>query len=111
MATNVGFTMGAVGTRFPNGNWEVFCNRCDVSIGVMDSDTLTKAVFNTASRGGVLCPDCRAHTCDFCGLQDNWSNNVPFVVVPTLEQPARACLSCREYMSKAEISWEFEAPF
>lgn len=51
-----------------HGIWEVFCNRCLSSIGEMTGPMIQRAVMSTLGRGGVLCSDCRAFTCDICGL-------------------------------------------
>lgn len=48
--------------------WHVTCLNCCAWIGTMTSEQLCYAITRTRHRGGVLCPDCRAATCDRCGL-------------------------------------------
>lgn len=62
------FIAAALAFRLPSSNWEVYCNECLAEIGVMNSDTLFRAIMLTAGRGGVKCPTCRDKTCDYCGL-------------------------------------------
>ncbi len=48
--------------------WEVFCVDCNLSIGTMSGLSVTKAIMHNLQRGGVKCPDCRASSCQGCGL-------------------------------------------
>ena len=52
-----------------SGNWLVLCLRCGDEIGTMNSEQLREAVFRTAHRGGVICPECRAKSCKYCGVE------------------------------------------
>lgn len=102
--------------------YEVFCNRCDVSIGVMCFRTIREAIFNTLGRGGVLCPSCRANTCDVCG-ELVAAERTEMVEGP--KGPARMCEGCaaefvdlrREVVKaivadpKSGFNWEDEVPF
>lgn len=49
------------------GNWQVWCLRCKEEVGTMSSKTLNDAIWRTRSRGGILCPPCRAASCAKCG--------------------------------------------
>lgn len=53
--------------RLEWGAWRVFCLRCNNEIGTMVSDVLMRAVVALSSRGGMLCPTCRAQSCTLCG--------------------------------------------
>ncbi len=46
---------------------EVFCPSCLLSFGTIHLEDVTRAIFATLGRGGLLCPDCRSVTCDSCG--------------------------------------------
>lgn len=62
------FSLGVRATYEEVSNsFEVFCNRCNQSIGTMLLDTVRHAMFNTFGRAGILCPGCRKQTCDGCG--------------------------------------------
>ncbi len=64
----LGVTAGAVCERVEEtGHWDVFCLRCQTSIGTFDSETLRVAVHSTMFRGGILCPECRSESCMQCG--------------------------------------------
>lgn len=63
------FEVGIIAEHRVGPNYEVFCNRCGVSIGVLAYRTIRDAVWATLGRGGVLCKDCRKTTCDVCGLE------------------------------------------
>jgi len=39
---------------------------CKAEIGTMDGDTIRKAIIHNIGKGGVKCPNCRAHTCKSC---------------------------------------------
>lgn len=67
------------------GNWLVMCLRCGEEIGTMTVETLQKAVFRNAGRGGVLCPTCRSGSCLDCGQ--------PVEEISTLPKP-RVCVIC-----------------
>lgn len=60
------FDLGVIAEHRFQTNYEVFCNRCEVSIGVMSFQVIKEATFATYQRGGILCPDCRKATCDVC---------------------------------------------
>lgn len=75
-------------------NYEVFCNHCGHTLGVMHYCIIRDAILATLGRGGVLCPDCRKATCDICGKR---ALQPKMVEGPMGE--VRLCDSC-------EASWE-----
>jgi hypothetical protein len=50
------------------GRWHVDCIQCYDFIGIMTGHQVAQAIRLTLGRGGVLCPECRKRTCDFCGV-------------------------------------------
>lgn len=83
------FDVGVIAEERFGGYYEVFCNRCESSIGVMGFSTVRQAVFNTLARGGVLCPPCRAVTCDSCGNETKEAQ-----MVETYRGRLRLCSCC-----------------
>ena len=105
------FSMGAVVDRTHTGKFEVFCNRCGVSIGIMTGKTLLEACFNTIGRGGVLCPKCRENTCHFCGVGQQ--ADFRHCVVRTKDKgDLRICFNCLGDMPEEVEDFEvIEVPF
>lgn len=63
------FSAGVIAVEIGRGGvWDVFCNRCIDWIGEFTGDMVQRAIMSTLGRGGVLCPNCRAFTCDTCGM-------------------------------------------
>jgi len=73
--------------------WEVRCVRCDSKLGTFDEATLVEAMSATRLRGGVLCPTCRASSCEDCGQNASWKKHVPGA--------KRRCYSCNHWYEKA----------
>ena len=69
-------TFFAIADRTPMGDFSVICHRCWTCFGTMDAVTLRAAIFSTSTRGGVLCPDCRAKACHYCGADTRNSNGL-----------------------------------
>ena len=70
MYYNLKFNAGCLATRIgEQDKFEVICPPCGTTIGVMTGKEVSLAIMLTLGRGGVLCPACRATTCDFCGEQ------------------------------------------
>lgn len=89
------FDVGVVAEHRYENRYEVFCNRCAGSLGVMAYVSIMDAVFSTMHRGGVLCPSCRESTCDVCGAE------VPADIRSCEEGPKGkvwACPGCAEYI-------------
>ncbi len=97
------------------GNWSVQCLRCDDSIGTMTSDTLRDAVFRTAHRGGVICPNCRASACVDCGDPLTGPRELPdpkLCVLCELERAIKGkTLACTCDSSKLEGATLEDAPY
>ncbi len=82
--------------------YRLFCNQCRVDLGTVNGEAMTKALILTVSRGGVMCPGCRARYCEKCGNPNSCSPLVDgvcyFCLWETeaeedwLEQERKACL-------------------
>lgn len=109
------YSVGVVAEQRYKSRYEVYCNRCKGSIGIMDFRTIREAIFNTLGRGGVLCPDCRCVTCDGCGLEPEPSI---LAVVWSSKGQLRFCQACNESITReitgsslGNINWEEEIKF
>lgn len=60
------FEMGCLATFTSGAGYLVQCNLCLKDIGTMTADGIKRAIFRCLGRGGILCPECRQHTCDVC---------------------------------------------
>lgn len=83
---------GAMAWGAGGQNYEVSCLQCCAYIGTMSGAQVSKAIMLTAGRGGVLCPDCREKTCDFCGL--TLENSSQVVVTYFADKQIRHCKIC-----------------
>lgn len=71
--TEQGFRAGAyIEAIGDTGTYMVLCTRCRKHIGTMRPAQILEAIWATKDRGGVLCPECREQTCDFCGVRSAW---------------------------------------
>lgn len=61
-------TFLAYAVQSRSGIWDVTCNRCFGAVGSMRLKTLLSAIFESRTKGGVMCPDCRAASCPECGF-------------------------------------------
>lgn len=95
------FSVGVVVLQCEGPRLEVFCNRCDMSIGIMDHVTVVRALFNTLGRGGVLCPSCRRVTCDVCGRQPADKRSL-FVDERLVKSEIKMCAPCASSYAELE---------
>lgn len=56
----------AIAVRLTEMTWQVYCHDCRADLGTMSSEGLQRALVATAKRGGVMCPECRRHSCKNC---------------------------------------------
>lgn len=96
MATT--FDCGVQAEEKLDGNFEVFCNWCRVSIGTMHFSAIREAIFNTLGRGGVRCPNCRFVTCDLCGIWRGGEDTHQLMAFSTSNGEIRACVDCQKFL-------------
>jgi len=103
------FECGVIAEHRYIAKYEVFCNRCNTSIGVMDFSTIRQAIFNTIARGGILCPPCRGNTCDMCGAVARY---YAFQDIIGPKGRVRVCPGCDAHMQEltVEIEQEISGP-
>lgn len=98
------FEAGVITGQVAGGsNWEVFCNRCQESIGTMAATQVRDAIFSTLGRGGVLCPVCRASTCDMCGQPKEVER---VTKGPGGREKMSICEGCMKYLGELEMIGE-----
>ncbi len=108
--------MNTIENQQKNGLWSVvqdadrelyrcICPQCRQVIGVFAASTLLSGLALTANKGGLLCPECRLRTCDFCTR--TWESKLELC---TLEEPfmldgnwrERFCLVCSNDLMGAD---------
>lgn len=99
------FDLGVIAEHRYLTRYEVFCNRCNESIGIMDFQSIKSAIFSTYQRGGVLCPDCREKTCDVCG---GISADFGHCIVSGPKGMVRACPGCEASIFELNKAAEYQ---
>ena len=89
------FEAGVRADATPTGHLEVYCNHCSISIGTMSLEEARRAIFGTLGRGGILCPECRKHTCDSCGITFQDKRLVGYIRGPKGDN-IRVCNPCAQ---------------
>ena len=107
--TKMQFRAGTLAEQDRFGKFRVTCPICWVDMGTMSGETLQRAIMHNLDRGGVMCPECRHTTCDFCGItfddkKELWPCDDELGELVSLQ----ACLECAEMLTKTR--WVF-VPF